>query len=164
MAKKLFGLSEKDVKRLENCLRDFEQRGRQPAPQPRRRKPPSWNSDVNILFGKPTEAFTSGATITLDPCDIHGTDNGHANITAYVRSNQVAYAMTNGTSIPTSCVCPYVRGDDGAYYLLGWPIEVVTDIDVSATVLTKNTMNIWVLTSGTESANVTVDTFTTSCP
>lgn len=117
-----------------------------------------------VFFGKPTGAFSSGATITLDPCDIHGTDNGHANITVYVQPSQASYSMTNSTTIPTSCICPYVRGDDGAYYLLGNPIEIVTDIDVSATVMTKKTRNAWVLTVGEESAAVTIDTFTTSCP
>lgn len=117
-----------------------------------------------IFYGKPTGAFSSGATITLDPCDTHGTDNGHANITAYVQPSQASYSMTNSTTIPVTAICPYVLGTDGSYYLLGTPIEIVTDVDVTSTVMTKKTRNVWILTVGTESAAVTIDTFTTSCP
>lgn len=113
-----------------------------------------------VFFGVPTGAFSSGATITLDPCDIHGTDNGHANITVYVQPSQASYSMTNSTTVPTSCICPYVRGDDGAYYLLGNPIEIVTDVDVDGAnrLVTKKTRNTWVLTTGGESSAVTVHT------
>lgn len=118
-----------------------------------------------LLFGKPTGPFSSGTTITLDPCDIHGVDNGLANVTAYVQPSRESYSMTNSTTIPITAICPYVRGGDGYYYLLGNPIEIVTDVDVSPTVMTKKTRNAWVLTVGTESdPAVTIDTFTTSCP
>jgi hypothetical protein len=126
--------------------------------------PRQYVPDTRILFGKPTGAFSTGATITLDPCDIHGTDNGKANATVYVQPSQASYSMTNSTTIPVTAICPYVLGSDGSYYLLGTPIEIVTDVDVTSTVMTKKTRNVWILTVGTESAAVTIDTFTTSCP
>lgn len=166
MAKTLFGFSAANVARLERMLRWFERTSQAPQPANRRRKPRSFGGDA-IYFGKPTAAFSgSPATnvIELDPCDLHGTDNGQPNITAYLQPSQANYAMTNSTTIPTSAICPYLRGGDGYYYLLGNPIEIVTDIDVSATVMTKKTRNAWVLTIGEESAVVTIDTFTTECP
>ena len=161
MSKKLFGLNEKDAKRLETCLRDFEQHGRLPTIQPRRRKPNNFGDA--IYFGKPAAAFSgSPATnvIELDPCDLHGTDNGQDNITAYLQPSQANYALTNSTTIPTSAICPYIRGGDGYYYLLGNPIEIVTDVDVDGAneILTKKTRNVWVLTLGTESEAVTFHT------
>lgn len=117
-----------------------------------------------IFFGKPTGAFSSGDTITLDPCDVNGTDNGKANVTAYVQASKASYSMTNSTTIPTSCICPFVFGADLKYYLLGNPVEIVTDVDVTSTAMTKKTRNAWSLTIGTESAAQTIDTFTTSCP
>lgn len=117
-------------------------------------------NQLSIYFGKPTGAFSSGTTITLDPCDIHGTDNGLANVTVYVQPSQESYSMTNSTTIPITCICPYIRGDDGAYYLLGNPVEIVTDVDVDGTnrLITKKTRNAWILTVGDESAAITVHT------
>jgi hypothetical protein len=131
-----------------------------PSPPPTPLARPGGGTEM--LFGKPTGAFSTGATITLDPCDIHGTDNGHANITAYVQPSQASYSMTNSTTIPVTAICPYVLGSDGSYYLLGTPIEIVTDVDVdgSNNLLTKKTRNVWVLTVGTESSAVTVHTGT----
>lgn len=113
-----------------------------------------------VLFGKPTGAFSSGTTITLDPCDLHGTDNGTANVTPYVQASQASYSMTNSTTIPTTQIVAYYQADDGDYYLLGAPIEIVTDYDVdgASSLLQKKTRNVWILTTGTESANVTVHT------
>ncbi len=118
-----------------------------------------------LLFGKPTGAFSSGATITLNPCDIHGTDNGRANIAVYLQASKASYSMTNSTTIPTSQICIFYRADDGNYYLLGTPTEIVTDVDVTggSKLLQKKTRNAWILTVGTESSNVTVHTGT-ACP
>jgi len=126
---------------------------------------PSQAQSPNILFGKPTNAYTSGATITLDPCDIHGTDTGENNKTVYVNADQSSYAMTNSTSIGTGTILPFYKGDDDNYYLLGMPIEVVTNwqFDNTAKKIQKKTRNIWILTGGSESNWVDCTT-TTECP
>jgi hypothetical protein len=106
-----------------------------------------------VFFGRPTSAFSSGATITLDPCDIHGTDSGQANRTVYVKADQSSYSMTNSTSIATSAIIPHVLADDGCYYMLGTPIEVVTamQVDDANRKIQKKTRNVWVPTAGSES-------------
>ena len=106
-----------------------------------------------VLFGRPTSAFSSGVTITLDPCDIHGTDNGQANQTVYVKADQSSYSMTNSTSIATSAIIPHVLADDGCYYMLGEPVEVVTamQVDDANRKIQKKTRNVWVPTAGSES-------------
>jgi hypothetical protein len=113
-----------------------------------------------ILFGKPTASFTSGATITLDPCDVHGTDNGAANVTAYVQASQASYSLTNSTSIGTGQIVPYTVGSDGSYYLVGTPVEVVTAYQVDGATLKfqKKTRNVWTLATGSESGWVDVHT------
>jgi hypothetical protein len=106
-----------------------------------------------VLFGRPTTAFSSGATITLDPCDIRGADNGQANRTVYVKADQSSYSMTNSTSIATSAIIPHVLADDGCYYMLGQPVEVVTAMQVDDTnrKIQKKTRNVWLPTAGSES-------------
>ncbi len=46
--------------------------------------------DQNVEFGKTTAAFTSGATITLDPCDVDGNDTGEANVSVYVQADRTS--------------------------------------------------------------------------
>ncbi len=112
-----------------------------------RRKPILLPDDV-VLFGKPTAAFSSGTTITLDPCDVSGTDTGEDNVTVYTQADQSSYSMTNSTTIPTTQIVPYILGDDDAYYMLGTPVEIITDRSTS---FQKKTRNVWMLTPGTES-------------
>jgi hypothetical protein len=117
-----------------------------------------------IFFGKPVSAHSTGATISLDPCDNSGTDNGKANVTAYVQSSKASFTLANSASISTAAVCPYVKNtSDSYYYLLGNPLEIVTDVDVNTATMTKTVCNAWVMTQG-GTATVTIDTFTTSCP
>jgi len=75
-----------------------------------------------ILFGKPTTAYTSGATITLDPCDVHGTDSGEANVTA-----QAGWTLPTVTgtalTIPVTAIIPYMLAADGLYYAIGQPFQ-----------------------------------------
>ena len=115
---------------------------------------------AQVLFGKPAAAFSSGATITLDPCDVAGTDNGLDDRTVFVRADQSSYSMTNGTTIPTTEIVPHVMGPDGEYYMLGTPVEVVTTyrIDGANQKVQKKTRNVWLLTPGTESGWVDVHT------
>lgn len=42
----------------------------------------------HVGHGKPTGAFTAGTTITLDPCDVDGVDNGLANVTVYCATDR----------------------------------------------------------------------------
>lgn len=54
---------------------------------------------TDVEFGKPATAFTSGATITLDPCDENKVDNGKSNVVVHVApdgsTQTVAYATTD---------------------------------------------------------------------
>lgn len=80
-------------------------------------------TDYNsILLGTPTGAYTSGATITLNPCDSAGVDNGLDNVTV-----QAGWTIT-GTTIPTTAIIPYQKAADGLYYALGQLRIVVTDM------------------------------------
>jgi ribosomal protein L35AE/L33A len=54
---------------------------------------------AHIEFGKTVGAFTFGATITLDPCNQDGTDNGRANVAIHL-----AAALTASENV--SCLCP----------------------------------------------------------
>jgi len=113
-----------------------------------------------IRFGKPTAAYSSGSSLTLDPCDIAGNDTGEANVTVNMLVGPGDTPMTNSTSIADTTICPFYRASDGSYYLLGTPIEVVTDYRVNTTnkTLEKMTRNVWVLTAGSESSWVVVHT------
>ena len=137
----------------ENVLHGFEG---SPDGQP----PDGGGGAQEVLFGKPTVAFSSGTTVTLDPCDVHGTDNGLDNDTVYLQADQSSYSMTNSTTLATSMIVPYCLGDDGNYYMLGQPIEVITSfrVDGANKKLQKKTRNTWGPTSGTESAWVDIHT------
>jgi len=58
-------------------------------------------ADVTLFkveFGKPTAAFAGGATITLDPCDEDGDDNGQANVTLDCTVDRSYVSATFATS------------------------------------------------------------------
>lgn len=136
---------------VERRLRDY---------SPPDSEPVMLDSGESVSYGKPTAEFTTGATITLDPCNVHGTDNGLANETVYVQADKTSYSTTNSTTIPTTQIVPFILGDDGNCYMLGTPVEFVTDWDVDTVndKVRKKTRNVWVLTPGTESAWVDVHT------
>ena len=95
---------------------------------PTRQVHPRPNLTREIRFGKPTAAFSSGTTMTLDPCDVSGADlSGRDNVTVYVQASQASYSTSNSTTVSTSTVVPYVRGTDGNWYVLGQPKMIVTD-------------------------------------
>lgn len=75
-----------------------------------------------MRFGVPTTAYTSGATITLDPCDVAGTDNGEANVTV-----QAGWTLPANTNIPVTAIIPYQAAADGLNYVIGQPREVMTN-------------------------------------
>lgn len=89
-------------------------------------------SSEQIFFGKPTSAFSSGTTVTLDPCDIGGTDNGAANVTVYLKEDQSslnigsydagAGAATTGCTLPTTAIVAYMLDAAGDAYVLGEPV------------------------------------------
>ena len=78
---------------------------------------------TRVRLGKPTSAYTSGATITLDPCDPAGTDNGEANVTV-----QAGWTLPANTNIPTTAIIPFALAANGNWYVLGDPKEVITNI------------------------------------
>ena len=101
---------------------------------------PTWKDDsgdvteiledgVPIQFGKPTGVYTSGATITMDPCDSAGTDNGVENTTV-----QAGWTLPTNTNIATTTIVPFVQAADGNYYIVGQdPVEVISTIQYDTT-------------------------------
>lgn len=90
--------------------------------------PPVLLPEDQILWGKPTAAYTSGATITLNPCDVAGVDNGVANAT--VQAGWTLPTTFNGNAltgtaltIPVTAIIPYALAADGLYYVLGQPFQ-----------------------------------------
>lgn len=81
-----------------------------------------------LYFGKVDSEFTTGSTITLDPCDVKGTDNGESNVTVYVKTDQTSYTVANSSSIAADTVLPYTIDASGDYYLLGPLITVMTNM------------------------------------
>ena len=62
------------------------------------------------LWGKATAAWTSGNTVTLDPCDSAGVDNGRPNVTAY--------AFTPTDTVPgDGAIALAIAADDVLAYL-----------------------------------------------
>jgi len=85
-----------------------------------------------VFFGKPTEAYTSGATITLDPCDSAGVDNGAPNVT--VQAGWTLPTVTGtALSIPVTAIVPFTQAADGNWYVLGQPKKIVTDTGYNTT-------------------------------
>lgn len=118
-----------------------------------------------IRFGKPTGAYSSGATMTLDPCDIAGVDNGLANVTV-----QAGYTMPYSTTIPTTAIVPFMQAADGLWYVVGVPKTVMTAIEYTGASEPANTLHVkykydFGLFTGTESDWQTVFTATAfACP
>ncbi len=108
-----------------------------------------------VRYGR-ASAYSGGATISLDPCDIAGADNGLPNITAYVKADKSSYTMPNSTSIAAGSVVPYMLGADGLAYMLGTPITVLASFGINdATRTISYTVRAaWVLTAGTESGAI----------
>jgi len=96
----------------------------QELPQPM----PVTSQGGNVEFGVPTAAFSSGDTITLDPCDENGNDNGEANVSVHLAADgsSVTHDFT------TNDMLSFVRydqadanGEDGV--LIGFPPDIATD-------------------------------------
>jgi len=106
--------------------------------------PPGFGMPRALLFGKPTAAWTdSQSTITLDPCDPAGNDNGLPNVTVYVQNNKgdlpfdpskatvAGTADTSiGTEVPATAIIPYVRDKDGDFVVPATPHQIMTDFRV----------------------------------
>lgn len=88
-----------------------------------------------ILFGKPSGMFTTGAYIGLLSCTINGVSSiiSENSINVWVLADQTAYTMLATTYIPTSAIIPYVLGSGGAFYVLGTPKIVVTSFQYDTT-------------------------------
>ncbi|HUX00612.1 MAG TPA: hypothetical protein VMY35_06475 [Phycisphaerae bacterium] len=97
---------------------------------------------LHVRYGKPTEAYTAGATLTLDPCGIDGADSGEPNVAdVYVKSDRtsanIGSASIAGSPAAVSCevstaaVVPFYRADDGQWHVPGKdPVQAVTDFRV----------------------------------
>ena len=83
MAKKIYGLIQKDVGRLERCIRWFEQGGRNPNVNQRRRKPVMAGAGMILRWAK-TQELSKDVTDQyisvklLDPNSPTGTETGEA--------------------------------------------------------------------------------------
>ena len=84
-------------------------------------------SDDSVSFGKPTATFTTGATITLDPCDQAGADlaNG-VNVVCHLAADKSVIPEGLLAAITTSSILrfaryPAVDGDGAGGVLLGLP-------------------------------------------
>lgn len=93
-----------------------------------------WNGgdihlDPMVRFGKPTSSFSSGSSITLDPCDPNGIDTGEINVTANLSAslNIGSYDAGGGSTstsstLSTSAIVAFVwNPSDGSHNILGEP-------------------------------------------
>ena len=92
MAKKLFGLSEKDVKRLEAMLNWFEKTNHNPPPPPRTRRPPSFGGG-KLFIAKVVSDATGGGYYNCYLQTIN---------TIYWDTNTLA--LTNAEAVPVPIV------------------------------------------------------------
>ena len=113
-----------------------------------------------ILLGKPTEAYSSGATMTLDPCDSAGTDNGDANVVVQAGWTMPPVAPDTPTTIPVTAIVPYQQAADELFYVIGAPREVITNMqyDTTSHKLQKKIRYDFGIFTGTESGWVDVTT------
>jgi len=113
---------------------------RGPAPRPQEVPPlvrPGTGGSPSMYFGKPAAAWSSGATITLDPCDILGSDNGLANVTAYLLPSQASDSIETATiaggsqavtcELGTDVIVAYQRDGDGDAYVVGTKKQILTE-------------------------------------
>jgi hypothetical protein len=89
---------------------------------------PGMTAGMAMRFGKPSSAYSSGATMTLDPCDAGGADNGLENVTV-----QAGFTLPAGTEISTSTVVPFCQAADGKFYVVGTMREVMTAFQYDTT-------------------------------
>jgi hypothetical protein len=138
-------LTDRDVELIRDDHARLQNLVQQP-PTPRNRAHPRPNLTREVHFGKPTAAYSSGATMTLDPCDVAGADlSGRDNVTVYVQASKASYSTNNSTTVGTSTVVPYVRGTDGNWYVMGQPRLVITDwrVDTSNLKFQVKTRDDW---------------------
>lgn len=85
-----------------------------------------------IRWGKPTEAYTSGAQITLDPTDPAGTDNGEGNAT--VEAGWTLPTVTGtALNIPVTAIVPFVRIAGGKHHVWGQPVQQWGEVTFNTT-------------------------------
>lgn len=65
----------------------------------------------HVRWGKATAAWAAGNTVTLDPCDEDGNDNGQANITGYIESP--TGATPTNIAIAQNDILAYLPREDG---------------------------------------------------
>lgn len=85
-----------------------------------------------IRWGLPTEAYTSGATIVLDPTDPAGTDNGEGNAT--VEAGWTLPTVTGtALNIPVTAIIPFAKAADGKNHVLGQPVQQWGEVTYNTT-------------------------------
>ena len=87
-----------------------------------------------ILYGLPSAAWSSGATITLTPCDLAGTATGADDVDVNLIADGSSYSIVNydagggsaatGCTIPTTAIVAYTVIGDGTAYVVGEPAVV----------------------------------------
>ena len=109
-----------------------------------------------IRLGKPTGAYTSGATITLQPCDSAGENTVETAVLV-----QAGWTLPSGAEIGTDQIIPFqMAATDGLNYAIGNPRLVVCDMEIdggSKQLAIKKLLDFGAFAS-TESAWITVHT------
>ena len=96
-----------------------------------------------LRFGLSITALTSGATIGLQPCNVSGTTSATNTLSVYLKSDKSTYAVSNGASVDTHTIIPYVTSSSGGeMYVLGTPKIMLAD----STYLTTGTHGFYVKT------------------
>ena len=112
-----------------------------------RARPATSGSGTGTLLGHPTAAWSSGTTITLDPCDPAGVDTGEANATVYIRPDQASASITTfggkttNCTIPTTAIVAYALAADNKAYVIG-ELHAVLPLDTLPIGLGTNVLQI----------------------
>jgi hypothetical protein len=115
----------------------------------------------SVEYGSVSTSFTSGTQIELAPSDIAGvTVSGASLVSAFVKSDQSAYTLSNSTTIASGTVVPYGVAGDGNRYTVGTLSLVQTGTTINGSTMTlsiktRDTAGLWF---GSESDWVDVHT------
>lgn len=109
---------------------------------------------AKLLWGKAIAAWTSGNTITLDPCDEDGNDSGASNVDVYVEAPTAATPVN--VQVAASDVLPYfIRADgDGQALKFHRPHRTATGDSVNTLDWTQATADTDTYTWGSASGGV----------
>lgn len=86
----------------------------------------------SYFLGKPRVAYSSGATLVLDPCDINGVSTGENNIT--VQADYTLPVVTGtALNIPTTAIIPCIQAADKLWYIAGVPVQAWGEVTYNTT-------------------------------